>query len=192
MKKIYFIGGTSEFSSKIVDDLRNKFSFEVVAVGRRTGHDIPANLNKIKQEALSNDIIVNFTYAGGQQLNVLFDFYKEISKNEWNGYFINIGSSIVLHGKSSMDKVNELYQSIKYHSQKKAIQEAGHFISRNFMSNGFKFTQVQCGMLANKKMQNLSSYRDTCLHASDISSLINYLINLPSNIHMHEVILDGK
>ena len=32
--KIYFIGGTSEYSSKIVDSLKTDYGFDIAAVGR--------------------------------------------------------------------------------------------------------------------------------------------------------------
>lgn len=191
MMKIYFIGGTSEFSSKIVDSLVNDYNYEVTAVGRSTGHSIPEDSKKIIQEALEYDIIINFTYASGHQIDFTIHSYKELLENNWNGYFINFGSTIVLHSKSSMDRVNPPWQSIKYHSKKKSVQEAGHFISRRFFENGFRYTQIQCGMLANKKMQALQNYRETCIQATDLSNILNYLINTPKNWHIHEFMIDA-
>jgi hypothetical protein len=189
--KIYFIGGTSEYSSKIVKSLREDYNFEVTAVGRSTGHEIPKDNQKILKEALDYDVIINFTYASGYQLDFTINAYKEISESKWDGYFINFGSTIVLHSKSSMDRVNPPWQSIKYHSRKKSIQEAGHYISRRFFDNGFRYTQIQCGMLANKKMQSLQNYRDSCIQATNLSNILNYLINTPSNWHIHEFMIDA-
>lgn len=189
--KIYFIGGTSEYSSKIVKSLKEDYNFEVTAVGRSTGHEIPKDNQKIIKEALEYDVIVNFTYASGYQLEFTIAAYKEISESNWNGYFINFGSTIVLHSKSSMDRVNPPWQSIRYHSKKKSIQEAGHYISRRFYDNGFRYTQIQCGMLANKKMQNLENYRTTSIQAENLSNILNYLINTPKNWHIHEFMIDA-
>ena len=190
--KIYFIGGTSNFSSKIVESLENDYDHSVTAVGRRTGHYVPEENDKIVSEALDSDVIINFTYAGGRQLELLIDMYKSLLTNDWNGYFINFGSTIVLHGKSSMDAINEPWSAIRYHSRKKAVQEAGHFISKKFHQNGFRYTQIQCGMLNNKKMQGVSNYRPTCLQATDLSNILNYLINTPSNWHVHEFMIDAQ
>lgn len=188
---IYFVGGTSDFSSLIVKSLEEDYNHSVTAVGRRTGHSIPENNKKIIHEALEYDVVVNFSYSSGYQLDFTMDMYKEILENQWNGYFINFGSTIVLHGKSSMDRVLPPWQSIRYHSKKKSIQEAGHYISRRFYDNKFRYTQIQCGMLANKKMQQLENYRDTCLQATDLSNMIHYLINTPRNWHIHEFMVDG-
>ena len=188
---IYFIGGTSDYSSLIVKNLEEEYHHTVIAVGRRTGHAIPENIEKITSEAIDHDVIVNFSYSSGAQLDFTIDMYREILASKWNGYFINFGSTIVLHGKSSMDRVNPPWQSIKYHSKKKSVQEAGHYISRRFFDNGFRYTQIQCGMLANKKMQGLQNYRETCLQPGDLSNIINYLINTPKNWHIHEFMIDA-
>jgi hypothetical protein len=190
--KIYFIGGTSSFSSKIVNSLKDDFSHEVVAVGKRTGHVIPQDTEKIINESLTYDSIINFTYANGSQLDFTLNLYKSIIEKNWDGYFINFGSSIVLHGKGSVDNTIPAWQKINYISRKKSVQEAGYQISRNFFNNGFRYTQIQCGMLANEKMKNLPSYRETCLQAEDLSNVINYLLHTKSNLHIHELIIDGK
>ena len=192
MSSIYFVGGTSEFSEQIVDCLKHEYRHDVTAVGRSTGHDLPANESKIITESLNHDVVVNFTYAGGYQHEYIINSYKAFEENNWNGYFITFGSTIVLHSKSSMDKINPPWQSIKYHSKKKAIQESGHYISRRFYDNKFRYTQIQCGMLANAKMKQLSNYRPTCLQAKDLSNILNYLINTPKNWHIHEFMIDAQ
>jgi hypothetical protein len=192
MKKIYFIGGTSDFSSLIVEDLKIKGDYSITPVGRRTGHSLPESIDKIVNEAISHDVIVLYTYASGHQLELLFNLYKKIEETGWSGHLISFGSTIVLHHKSSMDKVNERHTSVKYQSQKKALQEAGHYFSRCFTSNKFKFTQIQCGMLATDKMKRLPNYRDTCLKPQDLSKMIDFILTSPSNWHLHEIFIDGK
>lgn len=189
--KVYFIGGTDEFSVQIVENLRQDYGYEVTNVGRTTGHSIPTDTKKIIEEALDYDIIVNFTYASGAQLDFTVNMYRELLIKEWKGYFLNFGSTIVLHHKGSMDRITDVWHSIKYHSKKKAVQELGHLISQRFFTNGFRYTQIQCGMLANAKMKKLENYRDTCLQATDLSSILNYLINTPSNWHIHEFMIDA-
>ena len=72
------------------------------------------------------------------------------------------------------------------------MQEYGYGISKRFSQNKFRFTQIQCGMLANEKMKKLPSYRETCLQAENLSNILNYLINTPSNWHIHEFIIDAQ
>lgn len=189
---IYFIGGTSEFSTQIVDSLKEDYDHEVVAVGRSSGHKIPDNERQIIAESLQHDVIINFTYAGGYQHEYIINSYKAFEENNWNGYFITFGSTIVLHSKSSMDKVTPPWQSVKYLTRKKAVQETGYYISRRFSNNKFRYTQIQCGMLANAKMKSLENYRPTCLQAKDLSNILNYLINTPKNWHIHEFMIDAQ
>ena len=190
--KIYFIGGTSEFSSKIVESLKNEYNFDVTAVGRTSGHRYPDNKDKIIAQCCDSDVIVNFTYAEGQQLNLLSDLQKTIEQSQWKGYLINFGSTVVFHGRGSKDNGLHPWQANRYHSQKKAIQEYGYGISKRFSNNQYRFTQIQCGMLANEKMKKLPTYRETCLQAENLSNIINYLVHTPSNWHIHEFIIDAQ
>ena len=190
--KIYFIGGTSEYSSKIVDSLKTDYGFDIAAVGRTSGHGYPANKEKILSECCDYDVIINFTYAEGQQFNLLHDLYRQIKKTNWQGYLINFGSTVVLHGRGSKDNGLEPWQANRYHAQKKAVQEYGYGISKRFSQNKFRFTQIQCGMLANEKMKKLPNYRETCLQAENLSNILNYLINTPFNWHIHEFIIDAQ
>lgn len=192
MKNVYFIGGTSSFSNDIAANLQTHYGHSITSVSRKTGHTIPSETNKIISEALNFEVIILYTYAGGHQLGLLFDLYKEIELKKWNGVLINFGSSVVLHNKSSTDKTTDRCTTAFYQTQKKAMQETGHYISRHFTSNSFKFTQIQCGMLANDKMKKLPNYRETCLQSKDVAELINFIISAPANWHLHEIIIDGK
>jgi len=189
--KIYFIGGTGEFSSKIVEDLDTIYGHEVIGVGRTTGHAVPEENKKICKEALDSDVIVLFTYASGSQLELVHDIFKTLKINKWGGHFINIGSTIVLHPKGTKDKTLDPWQVNIYRTKKKAIRDYGYEISRDFTKHDFKFTQLHVGMLANKKMKQLDDYRNNCLQHNDISNMINWIACAPKNWNLHEIMIDG-
>jgi hypothetical protein len=197
MTSIYFIGGTGEFSRQMTDSFRDDYGYEVTPVGRRTGHGVDHDwecngLNKIADEFLKHDVIVNFVYSGGVQYPITIRLLKEILANEWKGYFINFGSTALLHNKGSMDNVLMPHQHFDYIAKKTGIHAFSREISKSFMTNDFRYTLINCGMLDNEKMRQLPKYRPTCLKPSDLTNLINYCINTPSNWHLHELYLDAK
>lgn len=196
-KRIYFIGGTSEFSKQVVEDLEKEYNYDVTAVGRRTGHHVKKTPDsegnkRIIDEALQYDAIINFSFSQGAQYELVLSLFKEFLQKNWEGYFINFGSSITLHNKSSMDNLMDPWDVFYYTSKKFSIHHLGQLISRRFMINPFRFTTISCGMLDNEKMRKVPNYRSTCIKPHDLSNLINYCLSSPPNWHLHEIVFDAK
>lgn len=195
MKSVYFIGGTGEFSSEMGRILQDDYGHKVTGVGRRTGHAVEGStgegLDKIAQEFLDYDVVINFI-SGGMQYYLTQRLLKEITENDWRGYWVNFGSTILLHNKGSMDKNLKPHQVYDYIAKKHAISSFSKEISRNFMENEFRYTLLNCGMLDNPKMRKLPNYRTTCLKPNDLANVVNFCVTSPTNWHLHELYLDGK
>lgn len=196
MTSIYFIGGTGDFAKDVVNDLEI-MNYDVKAIGRSNGYEINLDSNKeiikkIAKEAIDYDVVINYTYAKGYQFDMLMYLYKEMVENNYQGYLINFGSSVVLHNNSSHKEILGSWDVFNYQSRKKAIQAFGHEISRNFTKHGFKFTNINNGMMNCAKMRVLSNFRENCLNHDDIANVLDFLIKSPKKWHLHEMTIDGR
>lgn len=162
--KIGITGISNGFGKYIVDNWSSKY--EVIGVSLRKG--IPAVVNEIK----NCDVFINHAYNGTDQSEVFKYLFKL-----WNG----ANKTIVNFGSSAVHEVNGLYP--EYIANKKHLYNLSTELSHGIGNKNVRVINFNPSTLeSNPYFENFNK-----LKFSELSDILEYLINLPQHLEISEI-----
>ena len=179
------VGGPDDFGQVIID----RFSADWFS--RRNGHDIDSRnvREKLCQTSLNYDVVILHAYSlyDGQNL-LLTNLIRYWIDNDHTARLIFTGS-IATH---NVDFSKENPKNWYYTAQKSFADKLCQLTSKKCTEGKYKFkiSVLKPGALDNKKSREKYENFTTGLSSDVFCDAINFIINLPDDVHLPEMVLD--
>ena len=181
--KVMLVGGLNDFTQEIV----NRFSADYYS--RSNGYNIDDDdiRNTLAVKSLDYNVLILHTYTiHNSQTLLLQDVLRQWMDNDHDGQIIVTGSSSSHFVSYKPNPAHWVYTS-----QKSSLDMLCKMVSKKCTEGKYKFkiSVIKPGMLDSEKSRN-KSYFIKGVNNKVFTDTLEYIINLPKDIHIPEIVLE--
>lgn len=171
-KKISITGHTSGLGKALFDHFTQK-NFAIEGYSRQNGYDIsyPETQKRLIEKVSSSEFFINNAHSTWAQVELLYSLFEK-----WKDqpkHIINISSN-------SGDGIKNYIHPYAIH--KNSLDKASEQLN-NIPDAKCRVTNVRPAWIATDRIKNIA-INDNMLNPKDVVSIIEWLILLPSNLHI--------